>query len=100
MRESSPNQFTKTAPGSGLEPIAKSLFRNILAPPPYSSRFCPDRLIPILGNFKQTGILGFCSKKSVQGHQTLQSAGDDCQAEFGRVPGESKFSLARSKAAS
>ena len=64
MRESSLNQFTKNAPPSGLKTGAKSLFRNILAISPYSSRFCADRLISTNANSNEMKILRRYSKKN------------------------------------
>src|ERR1700691_6687459 len=46
MRESSLHQFPASNLASGPGPSAKSLFQNILAVNPYSSRFCPDLPIP------------------------------------------------------
>ena len=65
MRESSPNPFAKTLHVSVLKREAKSLFRKILAISPYSSRFCPDRLISVSGNSNEVRILGECRQKNV-----------------------------------
>jgi len=74
MREGSPNQFAKNSSVSGLETEAKSLFRNILAISPYSSRFCPDQLISTNANSNEMKILGRHSKKN---HGGGRQAGTD-----------------------
>jgi hypothetical protein len=65
MRESSANQFGKTAPGSDLECVAK--FQKILPTSHYGSRFCRDQLISTDGNSNEMRILGRYNQKNVGG---------------------------------
>ena len=65
MREDSLQQLAKTSPLSPLKFEAKSLFRNILATSPYSSRFCRHRLISTLRKWMETRILRRRRQKNV-----------------------------------
>jgi hypothetical protein len=100
MRESSPIQFAKNSPVSGLQTEAKSLFRKILAISPDGSRFCPDRPISTNANSNEMRILGQYSKKNVGVEGASDSPKHDHDCPFGSAPVKSEFSLARSTAAS
>src|ERR1700681_128893 len=73
MREDSLQQLAKTAPPSPLKFEAKSLFRNILATSPYSSRLCRHRLISTLRKWKQTRILRRRHQKKCEGIYPTQT---------------------------
>src|SRR5450631_2864040 len=63
MRESSPNNFSTSAPLSGSHSQAKSLFRNILAISPCGSIFYPDPTRSIAHNYLRMNTLENRQKK-------------------------------------
>ena len=63
MREGSPIQVSTTNTANGLQPDAKSLFRNILATSPYGSRFYEDPSRSLRCKLLRINILANSTKK-------------------------------------
>jgi hypothetical protein len=63
MRKVSPNEFFSIDPKNSRTPHAKSLFQNILAISPYSSRFCDGAPIPRDAKYRGMRMLGEIVKK-------------------------------------